>query len=129
MLWGIRVVVPEVLRERLLKELHHDHSAMLRVKTVARARWWPRLDSDVEVLARQCVTCLAVKNAPPPAPLTCGGTSTPVTALLPKTGSSDTHTHTTVSTQHSPALHWCSYIKRCHQSAVPTSPSQECSCW
>ena len=68
-LWGIRVVVLEVLCERLLKELHHDHSGMLRVKTVARARWWPRLDSDVEVLARQCVTCLAVKNAPPPAPL------------------------------------------------------------
>ena len=70
MLWGIRVVVPEVLRERLLKELHHDHPGMSRMKTVARAyMWWPRLDSDVEVLARQCVTCLAVKNAPPSAPL------------------------------------------------------------
>ena len=36
-LWGIRVVVPEVLRERLLKELHHDHPGMSRMKTVARA--------------------------------------------------------------------------------------------
>ena len=31
--------------------------------------WWPRLDSDVEMLARQCVTCLVVKNIPSPAPL------------------------------------------------------------
>ena len=31
--------------------------------------WWPRLDSDVEMLARQCVTCLVVKNIPPPTPL------------------------------------------------------------
>ena len=31
--------------------------------------WWPRLDSDMEMLARQCVTCLVVKNIPPPAPL------------------------------------------------------------
>ena len=70
MLWGIRVVVPKVLRERLLKELHHEHPGMSRMKTVARAyMWWPRLDSDVEVLACQCVMCLAVKNSPPPAPL------------------------------------------------------------
>ena len=37
MLWGIRVVVPKVLRERLLKELHHEHPGMSRMKTVARA--------------------------------------------------------------------------------------------
>ena len=60
----------KVLCERLLKELQHDHPGMSGMKTVARAyMWWPRLDSDVEVLARQFVKCLAVKNAPPPAPL------------------------------------------------------------
>lgn len=63
LLWGIRVVVPSTLRERLLKELHRDHPGMSRMKTVARGyMWWPGL--DVEVLARSCVPCQTVKNTP-----------------------------------------------------------------
>ena len=47
---GNLVVVLEVLHERLLIELHHDHPGMSRMKTVTRAYMrWPRLDSDVEV--------------------------------------------------------------------------------
>ena len=42
LIWGSRVVVPKVLRERLLKELHAVHSGIVRMKSLAREYfWWP----------------------------------------------------------------------------------------
>ena len=69
-LWGIRVVVPDKLREKLLKELHRDHPGMCKMKSIARSyMWWPGIDGKIEELARSCTECLAVKNSPPVAPL------------------------------------------------------------
>ncbi len=69
-LCGVWAIVPETLREKLLKELHLDHPGMSRMKTLARAyMWWPGLDADIETLVRQCGSCLAVKSSPPTAPL------------------------------------------------------------
>ena len=39
------------------------------MKTLRAYMWWPGLDTDVEILVRQCVSCLAVKSVPPSAPL------------------------------------------------------------
>ena len=70
LLWGGRVVVPQWLREKLLNELHRDHSGMSRMKSVARSyMWWPGLDREIEKLVRGCTSCQAVKNAPPAATL------------------------------------------------------------
>ena len=70
LLWGSRVVVQLKLREKLLNELHRDHSGMSRMKAVARSyMWWPGLDGEIETLVRGCQSCQAVKNDPPAANL------------------------------------------------------------
>ena len=69
-LWGYRVIVPKVLREKLLQELHKDHPGVIRMKSVGRSfMWWPGLDKDIENRAKSCQSCQAVKRAPPVAPL------------------------------------------------------------
>ena len=41
LLWGIRVVAPQKLRNKLLNELHRDHPGISRMKSVARSYiWW-----------------------------------------------------------------------------------------
>ena len=69
-MWGLRVVVPEKLQKKVLAELHLSQSGIARMKAIARSYvWWPRLDDDIAELAKSCVACQAVKNAPPVAPL------------------------------------------------------------
>ena len=42
LLWGMRVVVPESCRRRVLDELHTGHQGMVRMKSLARTHvWWP----------------------------------------------------------------------------------------
>ena len=53
LLWGIRAIVPKKLQEDVLKELHHDHQGMARMKASARSYvWWPELDKSLEQTAR-----------------------------------------------------------------------------
>lgn len=69
-LWGRRVVIPSSLRGKLLKELHKEHMGASRMKTLARDHvWWPGIDKELEALAKSCVDCAAVKQAPVSAPL------------------------------------------------------------
>lgn len=69
-LWGIRVVIPKKLQQRVLDELHREHPGVSRMKSLARSHvWWSQLDGEVEEMARSCASCQAVKNAPPAAPL------------------------------------------------------------
>ena len=54
----------------MLQELHRDHPGTSKIKALARCHiWWPGLDADIERLARSCVSCQSVKQAPPAAPL------------------------------------------------------------
>ena len=70
LLWGNRVIIPTKLRSCLVKELHRDHPGASRMKAVAQSYfWYPGLDKDIEDCACSCVSCQAVKNAPPAAPL------------------------------------------------------------
>ena len=53
MLWGIRVVMPEKWREKLLLELHRDHPGICKMKSFARSyMWWPGMDKNIEDLAK-----------------------------------------------------------------------------
>ena len=69
-MWGIRVVVPEKLRERLLSELHRDHPGIQKMKSIVRSyMWWPGIDDSIEALAKSCCECQTAKNSPLVAPL------------------------------------------------------------
>ena len=70
LLWGVRVVVPAKLRARILSDLHRDHGGIVRMKAMARSyMWWLGMDTDIESVAKSCVSCKAVKSAPQEAPL------------------------------------------------------------
>ena len=70
-LWGMRVAVPNELREAVLAELHLAHPGVVRMKEVARNHvWWPNIDGDIESTVRQCAPCQANVPQPPVAPLT-----------------------------------------------------------
>ena len=71
LLWGMRVVIPETLREAVLTELHMAHPGVVRMKEVARSHvWWPNIDSNIEATVRQCASCQQHSSRPPTAPLT-----------------------------------------------------------
>ena len=70
LLWGNRVIIPTKLRSCLVAELHRDHPGASRMKAVARSYfWYIGLDKDIEDCAGRCISCQAVKNTPPVAPL------------------------------------------------------------
>lgn len=55
---GIRVYVPEKVREKILKELHQAHFGISRTKSLARGYvWWPGLDKDIEIMIKDCNDC------------------------------------------------------------------------
>ena len=69
-LWGSRVVVPEVARKSVLAELHETHPGTSRMKSIARSYvWWPNMDYDIESIVQQCAQCQQLRNLPPVAPL------------------------------------------------------------
>ena len=69
-MWGIRVIVPQIYRQKLLNYIHLDHPGMSRMKSIARSYvWWPVLDAQIEAKVKSCVPCLSVKPSPPKCPL------------------------------------------------------------
>ena len=62
LMWGLRAVIPEKLRPKLLAELHREHIGISRMKSVARSYFGG--DTDIGDLARNCPKCQAVKHTP-----------------------------------------------------------------
>ena len=57
-MWGTRVVIPMSVRSTLLLDLHSEHMGVVRMKAMARQYlWWPKLNSDIEEMARMCTSC------------------------------------------------------------------------
>ena len=53
-----------------LNLLHESHPGIVRKKALARRYvWWPRIDSDIEKLVKQCFGCQKNQNMPGIAPL------------------------------------------------------------
>ena len=70
LLWEIRVVVPRKLQQRLVEVFHCGHGGMVKMKSLTpSAMWWPRIDADIEALAKACTSCKAVTSVPSQAPL------------------------------------------------------------
>lgn len=69
-LWGHRIVIPYALRERILSELHLAHMGVVKMKALTRSYvWWPRIDNDIENVAKSCDACLQSGPNPPKAEL------------------------------------------------------------
>lgn len=69
-LWGARVIIPPQGRKDVLQQLHQCHPGISRMKALARSYfWWPKLDDDIEALAKSCLTCQEHRKAPATAPL------------------------------------------------------------
>ena len=65
LLWGLRVVIPKKLREAVLGELHVGHQGIVRMKQLARSYvWWPKIDMDLELLAKTCGGCFQKQKSP-----------------------------------------------------------------
>jgi transposase InsO family protein len=64
-----RLIVPKPLRQTILDNLHSAHLGMVKMKSLARSRyWWPEVDQDIERTCRECAACQRIKR-----PQTMGG--------------------------------------------------------
>lgn len=69
-MWGMRIVIPNKLRSKVLEELHVGHLGVVKMKTLARSFvWWPGIDQQIEQLVKGCSGCQRVQNMPKAAPL------------------------------------------------------------
>ncbi|XP_029732529.1 uncharacterized protein K02A2.6-like [Aedes albopictus] len=67
---GHRVVVPLILRKKILEQLHKSHLGIVKSKSVARSSvWWPELDRDLEEFIKDCPACLIQSHSPAKAKL------------------------------------------------------------
>ena len=66
LMWGSRVVIPEMLREKAMSMLHEDHQGCVKMKRTARGiMYWPKIDNDIEKCVESCADCQMNSNMPP----------------------------------------------------------------
>lgn len=57
--------MPKSLRKRILEELHEGHFGCVKMKNLSRNFcWWPGIDKEIEMLAKNCKTCNTFSNNP-----------------------------------------------------------------
>ena len=62
-LWGGRVIIPSSLRKTVLADLHQSHPGATKMKMLARSYvWWPRIDSEIELMVKACPGCQSVQK-------------------------------------------------------------------
>ena len=63
-------MVPTQGQKAVLKELHETHLGASKMKAVAQSYiWWPKMDADIEEVARKCPNCQQNTSDPAKAPL------------------------------------------------------------
>ena len=66
LMFGERVVVPEALRLRALRQFHSGHPGSSRMKSVARSfAYWPGMDADIVNFVKRCTNCQQAAKNPP----------------------------------------------------------------
>lgn len=64
--WNQGIVIPKMLQNQVLKELHATHEGIVRTKSLAQSYlWFPGLDKKNEEICKSCNHCLLVRAAPP----------------------------------------------------------------
>lgn len=64
-LFGSRVVVPKIYRQRVLKQFHKGHPGKERMKSLARSFiYWPYLDQEMNDYVHKCGACLQASKQP-----------------------------------------------------------------
>jgi len=66
---GTRIVIPRVLRHRVVELAHEGHQGIVKMKERLRSKvWWPGVDKDAERKCRECYGCQLVmkENITPP---------------------------------------------------------------
>lgn len=67
---GQRVMIPKTLQNQILKELHHTHAGITKMKQLARRYCtWKGIDRDIERMVRECESCVQIQSKPAKAPL------------------------------------------------------------
>ena len=57
-LWGSRVIIPYVFREKIFKELHWEHPGICALKAIAHTSvWWHKMDDEIERRVKLSTVC------------------------------------------------------------------------
>ena len=65
-----RIVIPQVLREHVLKLADEGHLGIVKTKCRLRSEvWWPKVDADAEKLCNSCHGCQALSENSAPEPM------------------------------------------------------------
>ena len=58
LMYGSRIVVPEILREVTLHKLHRGHQGIVRSRLRAQTSvWWPGISKQLSDLVKKCPEC------------------------------------------------------------------------
>lgn len=64
------MVVPQMLQNRVLSEIHKSHLGIVKCKAEARGKvWFPGIDKAIEKMISSCDICIKLRSSPARAPL------------------------------------------------------------
>ena len=67
---GIRIVIPETMRDEVLHRIHEGHQGMVKCNERAKGSvWWPGINSQIQKLVLSCGKCQADRPAQRKEPL------------------------------------------------------------
>ena len=70
LLRGTRIVVPKLLRDRVVRLAHEGHQGIVKTKYRLRSKvWWPGMDKEVEKFCKVCHGCQFTSGFNPPEPM------------------------------------------------------------
>ena len=65
-----RIVSPSCYRDRILMLAHKGHQGIVKTKERLCSKvWWPGIDGQAEMTCKACLSCHAVSQPIPPAPV------------------------------------------------------------
>uniref|UniRef100_A0A914LN86 RNA-directed DNA polymerase n=1 Tax=Meloidogyne incognita TaxID=6306 RepID=A0A914LN86_MELIC len=65
LIYGQRTIIPEKLRSKMLKTLHFAHPGIVKMKLLAKEHvYWPKMNSDIERLVKECQNCQETAKVP-----------------------------------------------------------------